>query len=392
MCNVKCRGDFHFKAKDTIFISRYNYPWVTSLVRCSGSRSPRHPVQYLSIQSLEEPVHVNHMKSKISTAGLFCVEPAESNTNQLQHIHKQNNMGWHNMDNQAVLPALIQPDGMEPNKEGNHYLFGSANVIDYSSEDEEQSPPSSSEFRGRSRGARHGMCSLEIVVENDSFDFVQDTFASAEENKLKAGVKVRIIKGTYEGERGKITRVTDKCVFISIDGVDKDVRKTKSLEFVQIIPSTQETTYERGGSRYVSDNESDEEDDGNSSVEATCEPQRTYTPEEVTMSPRRACFNGIVSDDESDEGDEYESSDDDDDEEEEEDDDCPLSLRACLTITEGVLQENNVLLNKVKRLEDENVKLTEDALLAQQKEAVAHQESENFKDLLDCPVCFEAQE
>ena len=121
------------------------------------------------------------------------------------------------MDNQAVLPALIQPDGMEPKKEGNHYLFGSANVIDYSSEDEEQSPPSSSEFRGRSRGARHGMCSLEIVVENDSFDFVQDTFASAEENMLKAGVKVRIIKGTYEGERGEITRVTDKCVFISID-------------------------------------------------------------------------------------------------------------------------------------------------------------------------------
>ena len=288
------------------------------------------------------------------------------------------------MDNQAVLPALIQPDGMEPNKEGNHYLFGSANVIDYSSEDEEKSSPSSSQFRGRSRGARHGRCSLEIFVENDSVDFVQDTFASGEENILKAGTEVRIIKGTYGGECGEITRVTDKCIFISINGVDKDVRKTKSLEFVQIIPSTQETTYERDGSRYVSDNESDEEEDGNSSVRATCEPQRTYTPEEVTMSPRRAaCFNGIVSDDESDE----ESSDQEDD-----DDDCPLSLRACQTITEGVLQENNVLLNKVKRLEDENVKLTEDALLARQKEAVAHQESENFKDRLECPVCFEVKE
>lgn len=291
------------------------------------------------------------------------------------------------MDNQNVLPALIQPDGMEPNKEGNHYLFGSANVIDYSSEDEEQSPPSSSEFRGRSRGARHGRCSLESFVENDSVDFVQDTLAS-EDYMLKTGVKVCIIKGTYEGECGKITRVTDKCVFISINGVDKDVRKTKSLEFVQIISSTQETTYERGGSRYVSDNESDEEEDGNSSVEATREPQRTYTPEDgIGIAPRRACFNGIVSDDESDEGDEYESSYDQD-----EDDGCPLSLRACLTITEGVLQENNVLLNKVKRLEDENVKLTEDALLARQKEAVAHQESENFKDRLECPVCFEVQE
>ena len=54
------------------------------------------------------------------------------------------------------------------------------------------------------------------------------------ENAFVEGAEVHIIKGTNRGKRGIISRVTSKCAFISIDGVDKDVRKTKSIEFLEI--------------------------------------------------------------------------------------------------------------------------------------------------------------
>ena len=61
-----------------------------------------------------------------------------------------------------------------------------------------------------------------------------------EENSFVPGAAVHIIKGTNKGKCGIISRVTDKCVFISISGLDKDVRKTKSNEFLQF--SNQKTT------------------------------------------------------------------------------------------------------------------------------------------------------
>jgi ribosomal protein L24 len=54
-----------------------------------------------------------------------------------------------------------------------------------------------------------------------------------EENPFVPGAAVHIIKGTNKGKCGIISRVTNKCVFISISGLDKDVRKTKSNEFLQ---------------------------------------------------------------------------------------------------------------------------------------------------------------
>mmetsp|Transcript_9756 Transcript_9756/g.19757 ORF Transcript_9756/g.19757 Transcript_9756/m.19757 type:complete len:407 (+) Transcript_9756:93-1313(+) len=56
----------------------------------------------------------------------------------------------------------------------------------------------------------------------------------SEENAFVEGAEVHIIKGTNKGKRGIISRVTSKCAFISIDGFDKDVRKTKSIEFLEI--------------------------------------------------------------------------------------------------------------------------------------------------------------
>lgn len=56
----------------------------------------------------------------------------------------------------------------------------------------------------------------------------------SEENAFVEGAEVHIIKGTNKGKRGIISRVTSKCAFISIDGFDKDVRKTKSNEFLEI--------------------------------------------------------------------------------------------------------------------------------------------------------------
>eukprot|EP00985_Skeletonema_marinoi_P005917 scaffold2572_cov75-Skeletonema_marinoi.AAC.5 len=55
-----------------------------------------------------------------------------------------------------------------------------------------------------------------------------------EENAFAEGAEVHIITGTNKGKRGIISRVTSKCAFISIDGFDKDVRKTKSSEFLEI--------------------------------------------------------------------------------------------------------------------------------------------------------------
>ena len=58
---------------------------------------------------------------------------------------------------------------------------------------------------------------------------------SYEENAFVEGAAVHIIKGTNRGKCGIISRTTSKCVFISISGFDKDVRKTKSNEFVKIV-------------------------------------------------------------------------------------------------------------------------------------------------------------
>ena len=55
-----------------------------------------------------------------------------------------------------------------------------------------------------------------------------------EENVFVEGAAVHIIKGTNKGKCGIISRVTSKCVFISISGFDKHVRKTKSNEFLQL--------------------------------------------------------------------------------------------------------------------------------------------------------------
>ena len=54
------------------------------------------------------------------------------------------------------------------------------------------------------------------------------------DNSFVVGAAVHIIKGTNIGKCGIISRVTSKCVFISISGFDKDVRKTKSNEFLQL--------------------------------------------------------------------------------------------------------------------------------------------------------------
>lgn len=57
---------------------------------------------------------------------------------------------------------------------------------------------------------------------------------SNEANTLVEGADVHIIKGAHQGERGIISRVTNKCAFISIDGIPEDVRKTKSNDFLKI--------------------------------------------------------------------------------------------------------------------------------------------------------------
>ncbi len=56
-----------------------------------------------------------------------------------------------------------------------------------------------------------------------------------EKNTFVEGAAVHIIKGTHRGKCGIISRVTSKCVFISIKGFDKDVRKTKSIEFLKTV-------------------------------------------------------------------------------------------------------------------------------------------------------------
>jgi ribosomal protein L24 len=53
------------------------------------------------------------------------------------------------------------------------------------------------------------------------------------------GTAVSIIKGTHQGKRGVISRVTNKFAFISIDKISKDVKKTKSSQFLAIIDTTQ---------------------------------------------------------------------------------------------------------------------------------------------------------
>ena len=57
------------------------------------------------------------------------------------------------------------------------------------------------------------------------------------------GTSVRIKRGTYKDRQGIITGVTDKCVFVSIHGLDKDVRKTKSEQFLEIMMFNYEQEY-----------------------------------------------------------------------------------------------------------------------------------------------------
>lgn len=301
------------------------------------------------------------------------------------------------MDNQAVLPTLI-PDGIEDitNKGVHHGIecsIVSANVIvDDFSEDEpcvavEMSPRHSSNSRRR-RQRRSSLESINTLLESVEKwtyqevceeDSEEGRVASDDDNMLQVGVKVRIIKGTNEGKCGKIKKLTDKYALISIDGMDKDVRKTKSSKFLQVIPSTPVEQHDEDGR----------------SVEATCEQDglgydlvsvenKTYTPEREAVPQRSRFHEVIVSDNESDEEDEYTSSDDEDDDDEW---GHSLSSPACQAIS-----ENTVLLNKVKRLEDEKVKLTEDAFLANKTSEAALRESENLKDRLKCPVCFLVKE
>ena len=68
---------------------------------------------------------------------------------------------------------------------------------------------------------------------NDNVDF--DSSAIVGEDMFVKGMNVRILKGASEGKHGTISRLTEKCAFISIEGMGKDVRKTKSFEFIQIL-------------------------------------------------------------------------------------------------------------------------------------------------------------
>lgn len=72
-----------------------------------------------------------------------------------------------------------------------------------------------------------------------------------EENAFVPGAAVHIIKGTNKGKCGIISRVTDKCVFISISGLDKDVRKTKSNEFLQFSNQTTTTKQHHSGPQEI---------------------------------------------------------------------------------------------------------------------------------------------
>jgi len=64
-----------------------------------------------------------------------------------------------------------------------------------------------------------------------------------EDNAFVEGAEVQIIKGTHTGKCGIISRVTSKCAFISIGGVPKDVRKTKSNEFLKIVSQKEATVH-----------------------------------------------------------------------------------------------------------------------------------------------------
>jgi ribosomal protein L24 len=61
-----------------------------------------------------------------------------------------------------------------------------------------------------------------------------------EDNAFVEGAEVQIIKGTHKGTCGIISRLTSKCAFISIAGMPKDVRKTKSNEFLKIVRQKEE--------------------------------------------------------------------------------------------------------------------------------------------------------
>jgi ribosomal protein S4E len=83
---------------------------------------------------------------------------------------------------------------------------------------------------------------LQLLDDNANYglkDSDDQACAEAEEtsevNVFDVGRQVRVIKGNHLGKCGVISRVTKKSVFISSEGMPKDIRKSKSDKFLQIM-------------------------------------------------------------------------------------------------------------------------------------------------------------
>ena len=93
-------------------------------------------------------------------------------------------------------------------------------------------------IRGLSRDIRKKRSEEFLEVLNDVPQQIiveQECAKESEVSKYTAGVKVKIVKGTHMGKCGIISRVTSKSVFIAVEGIGKDVRKTKSDKFFQLV-------------------------------------------------------------------------------------------------------------------------------------------------------------
>jgi ribosomal protein L24 len=74
-----------------------------------------------------------------------------------------------------------------------------------------------------------------LTIAEETKDEPRTSPQKKQDEMFVKGTSVRIKRGTYKDRQGIITRVTDRCVFISIHGLDKDVRKTKSEHFLEIM-------------------------------------------------------------------------------------------------------------------------------------------------------------
>ena len=97
-------------------------------------------------------------------------------------------------------------------------------------------------IRGLSKDVRKKKSTEFLVLLNDSVDCapqdVDEQASSAESSEVNVfvvGKRVMIIKGTRVGECGVISRVTNKSAYVSIENMPKDIRKTKSDQFLQIV-------------------------------------------------------------------------------------------------------------------------------------------------------------